>query len=28
MQRHTVDAEQWYRCDDCGKAFTSPRIDE
>jgi len=25
MQRHTVDADQWYHCEECGHVFTTPR---
>jgi hypothetical protein len=27
MRRHTVDADNWYRCDGCGHVFTTPRDD-
>jgi len=25
MRRHTVDADPWYRCEECGHVFTTPR---
>jgi uncharacterized Zn finger protein len=27
MQRHTVEADSWYRCQDCGHVFTLSRPD-
>jgi uncharacterized Zn finger protein len=28
MQRHTVDADPWYRCEECGHVFSTPRNGE
>jgi len=28
MQRHTVSADSWYRCQDCGHVFTTSRPDD
>ena len=25
MQRHTVDADPWYQCEECGHIFAAPR---
>ena len=25
MQRHTVDADPWYHCEECGHVFPMPR---
>jgi hypothetical protein len=25
MQRHTCDADDWVRCNECGHTFTAPR---
>ena len=25
MRRHTVDADPWYHCEECGHVFTTPR---
>jgi hypothetical protein len=27
MRRHTVDADPWYQCEECGHVFTPPRYD-